>query len=100
MRAARRGLSDLTRAERLENRRPAVVHADDHRGRSAFLRQTSDDGRGSAEAKAETADLGRADSAEETCGREGFYAPFRKRTLSIDSRGVRPDDVGTYLFEC
>ena len=46
VRAARRSLSNVTGAKRFENRGPAVVHADDHRRRSTFLRETSYDSRG------------------------------------------------------
>ena len=100
VRAARRGLPDVTGAKRFENRGPAVVHADDHRRRSTFLRETSHDSRGPTKAKAEAPDLRRTDRTEETCGSEGVHSPFGKRTLPIDRCRVRRDDVGTDFFQC
>ena len=96
----RRRLARVARATGFEHRRPAVVHADDHRRRSAFLRETPDDRGGAAEAEAKAANLGCADGAQQSSRRERLHCAFRKRTLPINRCRVRPDDVGTNLFEC
>ena len=90
-------LPDVAGAVRLEHRRAAVVHADHHRGRSAFLREASDDGGGAPKAEAEAADLRRADGAQQSSRGEGFQ-PRSGNALAIDRCGVRRDDVGADLF--
>jgi len=76
------------------------MHAGDHCRRSAFLRETSDDGGGTAEAEAEAADLRGADGAHQTgCG-QCLDATLWKRTVAIDGSGIRGNDFGTDFFEC
>ena len=98
VRAACCCLPRVAGATGFEHGRPAVVHADDHRRRSAFLRQTPDDRGRAAEAEAKAADVGCAGGAQQSSRSERLYCAFRKRTLPIDRCRVRRDDVGANLF--
>jgi hypothetical protein len=99
VRAARGGLSNLTRPEGFEHGRAAEMHARDHGRRSTVLRETADDRGGAAEAEAKAAHLWRADRTEEAGCTECLYPTFWKRTVAIDSGGIRGNDLCTDFFE-
>jgi hypothetical protein len=75
------------------------MHAGDHRRRSAFLRETFDDGGRAADAKAETAHVRCADGAQEASLAERLHPTFGKHAVTIDVSGIGADDFCTDLFE-
>ena len=95
VRTARGRLADLARPECLEHGGAAIVHAGHHRGRTALLCKSSDDGGGAAEAETEPADIRRTDGTHQAGGSQGIQPWFGKGALLIDMRSA-----GTDGFRC
>ena len=78
----------LARAVLLDHRGPAVVHADDHRGRAALAREPLDDVRGGGQALAAAPDLAARDEAEKAGLAEPAEGP-RGEGAAIDLGGAK-----------